>query len=401
MEAVKQEDVIGERVFRILTLNNISAVGLRNLPVERYEIATEVSDPDAILVRSFKMHDMVIPASVKAVGRAGAGVNNIPIDALSKRGIPVFNAPGANANAVKELVVASLFLSARNICEAWDYVRELPSDPENLERQVESGKKKFVGFELPGKTLGVVGLGAIGVEVANAALALGMKVLGFDPKMTVQRAWQLSSGVEQANSIEDLIVRSHFVTVHVPLVDATRNLIGEPQVQKMPRKTVLMNFARGPVVDEAAVLKALDDDRLGGYICDFPTVANKNHERVIALPHLGASTGEAEDNCAAMVARNVRDFLEDGNISHSVNFPDAIMPRAEGYRLAVANENVPNMVGQISTGLADAGHNIVDLLNKSRGDLAYTLIDVDTPVAGSTLRQLASIDGVLSARLLG
>ncbi len=402
MEAVKNKAMNPEQTFRIRVLNNISPVGLRKLPVEKYVIESETDRPDAILLRSFNMHGMEIPTSLKAVGRAGAGVNNIPIDELSKRGVPVFNAPGANANAVKELVIASMFLSARNICQSWDYVRNLDeADPAKLERLVEQGKKTFVGFELPGKTLGVVGLGAIGVEVANAGLALGMNVLGFDPAMTVQRAWQLSAGVQQASNIEDLFARSDFVTVHVPLLDATRAMVGDAQIRRMPRRAILMNFARGPIVDEAAVLKALDEERIGGYVCDFPSVANKNHPGVIALPHLGASTGEAEENCAAMVAANVREFLEDGNIRHSVNFPDAIMPRAGGYRLAVANANVPNMVGQISTCLADAGQNIVDLLNKSRGDVAYTLVDVENPVATDTLDRICAIEGVLSARRLG
>lgn len=401
MGAISDEVVQHAKSFTVRVLNNISPVGLRKLPVDKYVIESDAESPDAILLRSFNMHEMVIPESLKAVGRAGAGVNNIPVEALSKVGVPVFNAPGANANAVKELVVASMFLSARNICQAWDYVRNLEAPTaEELNKLVEQGKKKFVGFELPGKTLGVVGLGAIGVEVANAALSLGMKVLGFDPGMTVQRAWQLSAGVEQAGSIEDLIARSDFVTVHVPLVDGTRALIAEPQIRKMPRRTILMNFARGPIVDEAAVLKALDDERIAGYVCDFPSLENKRHPRVIALPHLGASTGEAEENCAAMVAANVREFLEDGNIRHSVNFPDAVMPRAGGYRLAVANANVPNMVGQITTCLAEAGQNIVDLLNKSRGDLAYTLVDVEQPISARTFEQIRGIEGVLAARVL-
>lgn len=402
MEAVGKEEQRTEPMFTVRVLNNISPVGLRKLPVENYVIASDTEEPDAILLRSFNMHDMPIPGSLKAVGRAGAGVNNIPVSALSERGIPVFNAPGANANAVKELVLASMFLSARNICPAWDYVRALEaSDATQLNGLVEKGKKKFVGFELPGKTLGVIGLGAIGVEVANSALALGMNVLGFDPAMTVQRAWQLSAGVQQASSIEDLIARSDFVTVHVPLMDATRKLIGEEQLRGLPRRAILMNFARGPIVDEAAVLKALDEERIGAYVSDFPSLENKNHPGVIALPHLGASTGEAEENCAAMVAANVREYLEDGNIRHSVNFPEAIMPRARGYRLAVANANVPNMVGQISTCLAEAGQNIVDLLNKSRGDLAYTLVDVEQPLSPDTLAQIAGIEGVLAARVVG
>src|SRR5690606_4790101 len=360
--------------FKILTLNNISVRGLDRLPRDRYEIASEIGHPDAVLVRSADMHQMDIPASVKAVGRAGAGTNNIPVAKLSKRGVPVFNAPGANANAVKELVVAGLFLGARNVCQAWDYVRRLEGGDEELERAVEQGKKKYVGYELPGRTLGVIGLGAIGVEVANAAHLLGMRVLGFDPQITVRRAWQLSSGVEQALSLDDLFSRSDMVTVHVPLTDGTRELVNGARLRLLKEKGVLLNFARAGIVDQTAVLEALNDGRLGAYICDFPTAQIKDHPKVVALPHLGASTGEAEENCAVLVAETLRDFLENGNIRNSVNFPEAVLPRSSAAtRIAIANENVPNMVGQISAALAAENLNIADLLNKSRGELAYTL----------------------------
>jgi D-3-phosphoglycerate dehydrogenase len=386
--------------FRILTLNSISVRGLDRLPRDRYEVASEIGHPDAILVRSADMHQLEIPESVKAVGRAGAGVNNIPVAALSKRGVPVFNAPGANANAVKELVLAGMFLAARNICSAWNYVRELEGDDHAIEAAVEKGKKKFVGFELPGRTLGVVGLGAIGVEVANAALDLRMKVLGYDPQITVQRAWQLSSGVEQAISLDDLFARSDLVTVHVPLNDATRGLVSANRIRLMRDGSVVLNFSRAPIVDEPAMVAALDAGKLRSYVCDFPNNLLRRHPQVVALPHLGASTDEAEENCAIMVADTLRDFLENGNIRHSVNFPEAVLPRTGGARIGIANANVPNMVGQISTCLATANLNIADLLNKSRGELAYTLIDTDAPVPEEVFARIRRIDGVLSARLL-
>jgi D-3-phosphoglycerate dehydrogenase len=384
--------------FKVLTLNNISVLGLERLPRDRYEVASEIGHPDAVLLRSADMHAMDIPSSVLAVARAGAGTNNVPVAKLSRRGVPVFNAPGANANAVKELVLAGLFLSARNICQAWGYVRDLEGDDHAIEEAVEKGKKKFVGHELPGRTLGVVGLGAIGVEVANAALGLRMKVLGYDPQITVQRAWQLSSGVEQALSLDDLFARCDVVTVHVPLMDATRGLVNEARLKLMRKGGVVLNFARAQIVDEAAVLASLDAGHLATYVCDFPTRAVKNHPKVVALPHLGASTGEAEENCAIMVAETLRDFLENGNIRNSVNFPEAVLPRVGPNRVALANDNVPNMVGQISTCLAEAGLNIADLLNKSRGDLAYTIIDTEAPIPPEVLARLRAIPGVLAAR---
>jgi D-3-phosphoglycerate dehydrogenase len=387
--------------YRILTLNNISARGLDRLPRERYEVASDLNQPDAILVRSADMHKTTVPTSVLAIGRAGAGTNNIPVAELSKRGIPVFNAPGANANAVKELVLAGLLLAARNICQAWAFARSLSGDDHAIDEAVEKGKKRFVGFELPGRTLGVVGLGAIGVEVANSAEALGMKVLGYDPQITVHRAWQLSSSVEQALSLDDLFSRADAISVHVPLNNDTRGLVNAARLKLMRKGGVILNFARAPIVDDAAVIASLDAGQLGAYVCDFPTNALKDHASVVTLPHLGASTGEAEENCAIMVADTVREYLENGNIRNSVNFPEAILPRVPGVtRLAVANRNVPNMVGQISTCLAAAGLNIADLLNKSRGEYAYTLIDIDSAVPQSILGQIRDIEGVLAARIL-
>ena len=388
-------------MYKILTLNNISVAGLDRLPRDRYEIASEIAHPDAILVRSAKMHDMEIAPSVKAIGRAGAGVNNIPVDKMSARGIPVFNAPGANANAVKELVIAGMLLAARNIGQAWQFARSLEGDDEAIGKAVEAGKKNFSGFELPGRTLGVIGLGAIGVRVANAARALGMHVIGYDPTITVRSAWQLDAGVEQAVSVDDLVARSDFITLHVPLTDDTRNQISAERIALMRPAAVLLNFARNGLVDDKAAVAALDAGKLYAYVCDFPSNLLKQHPRVITLPHLGASTKEAEDNCAVMVADQVRDWLETGNVTNAVNFPEVHLPRNGGvFRLVVVNANVPNMVGQISTELGKAGLNIQDLLNKSRGEIACTLLDIDKQLPPETCKRIAGIEGVLSIRCL-
>jgi D-3-phosphoglycerate dehydrogenase len=387
-------------MYKILTLNNISVAGLEKLPRESYEVASEIQHPDAVLVRSFNMHDMEIPDSVQAIGRAGAGVNNIPVAAMSQRGVPVFNAPGANANAVKELVVAGMLMAARNLCQAWDFARGLDGDDTVITREVEAGKKNFAGIELPGRTLGVIGLGAIGVQVANVAHALGMRVIGYDPDITVQSAWQMSSDVEQASGVDDLMARSDFVTFHVPLVDATRHMINAERLRSMKDSVVLLNFARNGIIDDAAVVKALDEGKVYAYVCDFPSNMLKNHPRVVTLPHLGASTREAEDNCAIMVAEQIRDYLENGNVRNSVNFPKVYMKRYGGYRLAVVNANVPNMLGQISTTLADAGLNIIDMINKSRGELAYTLVDVESEVSEACVEKIRAVKGVLRVRVL-
>ena len=388
-------------MFKILTLNNIAVAGLRHLPRSRYEVASEITHPDAILLRSQNMHDMEIPATVAAIGRAGAGTNNIPIEAMSARGVPVFNAPGANANAVKELVIAGLLIGARNLCGASDYVATLEETGDALGKAVEAGKKQFVGFELPGKTIGVIGLGAIGVEVANAAFALGMKVIGFDPAITVQNAWQLSSGVDQADTLDQLFQHADFVTLHVPLLDATRNLVNADRLALMNDGGVLVNFARGGIVDDDAAIAALDSGKLHAFVSDFPTPELIGHPKAVALPHLGASTGEAEENCAIMVAENVKDYLENGNVRFSVNFPQARLPRLDAWRLTLANANVPNMVGQVSTCIANAGLNIEDLLNKSVGAFAYTIVDVNGEPSQELLDEISAIEGVLTLRNLG
>ena len=385
--------------YQILTLNQISSHGLHRFPGARYTIGKAIDHPDAILVRSHDMHAMEIPASVKAIGRAGAGTNNIPVAGMSKRGVPVFNAPGANANAVKELVLAALLIAARNVIPALSYVAGLDG-AQDLEARVEEGKKQFAGIELPQRTLGIVGLGAIGSLVADIAIKLGMKVTGFDPEITVDAAWRLPSTVRRAHTIEELLKQSDFVTLHVPLVAATRNLINAERVAAMKAGAVLLNFARDGLVDEHALRAALRAHKLKCYLCDFPSAMLLREPSVVALPHLGASTAEAEENCAVMVVDQVREFLENGTIANAVNFPNVEMPRESPYRVAIANANVPNMLGQISTTMAHAGLNIHTMVNKSRGEMAYTLVDIDSPVQDSVIAAISAIDGVLSVRAI-
>ncbi|WP_228779109.1 phosphoglycerate dehydrogenase [Methylobacter sp. BlB1] len=387
-------------IFKIKTYNALSSSGLEKFPAERYEVGPEIERPDAILLRSQDLYDVPIPETVKAVGRAGAGINNIPVSEYSKRGIPVFNTPGANANAVTELTIAGLLLAARNIAEAWYFAKNLDGDGESLDALVEQGKKRFSGFELADKTLGVVGLGAIGVKVSNAATALGLKVVGFDPQITVESAWRLSADAIPAGSLDELLSGSDFVSLHVPLNDHTRQLINELCIDKMKPKATLLNFSRAAIVEETAVLAALESSKLHAYVSDFPSRALLNHPRTIVLPHLGASTAEAEDNCSVMVSQQVRDFLENGNIRNSVNFPDVNLPLNDGFRLAIANKNVPGMVSQITAVLAENRINIVDMLNKSRGDYAYSLLDINDKVPMEALARLSSIQGVLSVRAI-
>lgn len=385
--------------FKVQTLNAISKNGLSRLPAS-YTVGNEIADPDAILVRSQNMHEMNIPTSVRAIGRAGAGTNNIPVKKMSDRGVPVFNAPGANANAVKELVIAGMLMAARNLAPAIKFVEGLEGDDATLNKLVESGKKHYAGIELPNRTLGIIGLGAIGGLVAEAALKLGMNVLGYDPDITVEAAWRLSSQVKKAKSVEEVVKNSDFISLHVPLLDATRHLINAERIKMMCSGTVLLNFSREGIVDDGAVVAGIAGKHLHAYVCDFPSNTLKGQAGVIALPHLGASTQEAEDNCAVMVAEQVSDYLENGNILNSVNFPNVDMPRESPYRIAVANSNVPNMVGQISTAMANAGLNISNMLNKSKGDVAYTLLDVDSPVPQEVIDLIAAISGVLNVRAL-
>jgi len=389
-------------MFKILTLNKISPVGLDKFPRDRYEVASEIPEPDAILLRSHKLHDMAFAKSVKAVARAGAGYNNVPVDKLTALGVPVFNTPGANANAVKELVITGMLLACRHVCAGWDFARGLSGEDQAITKKVEEGKKQFVGFELQGRTLGVIGLGAIGVKVANAAIALGMNVIGYDPHISVQRAWELSSKVVQATSVGEVLSQSDFVTMHVPLMDETHHMINASRLALLKETVVLLNFAREGIIDEEALKKALDNEKLHVYVTDFPSKILLNHQRVINLPHLGASTKEAEENCAVMAAEQLRDYLENGNIHNSVNFPEINMLRDKNciHRLAVANANVPNMVAQVSACLAEAHLNIIDLLNKSRNDVAYTLIDADAEIPASVIDAISSIKGVLSVRVV-
>ena len=384
---------------KIQTLNAISKKGLSRLP-ENYAVSNDGTDPDAILVRSQVMHELPIPASVMAIGRAGAGTNNIPIKAMSERGIIVFNAPGANANAVKELVIAGMLMGTRNIFPAISFVGGLQGDDESLHKQVEAGKKHFVGHELSGSTLGIIGLGAIGSMLADAAIQLGMHVIGLDPEITVDAAWRLPSQVKKAASVDDLVKRADFISLHLPMLPSTKDLINAERVKLMKKGCILLNFARDGIVNEQAVLDGLNEGRLHAYVCDFPSSLLRQHPRFVALPHLGASTEEAEENCAVMVADQVADYLENGNILNSVNFPNIAMPRESAFRLAIANANVPNMLGQISTTLAEAGLNIQNMVNKSRGDLAFTLVDVGSAVPQAAIDKLTAISGVLRVRYL-
>ena len=386
--------------YRVRVLNQISAGGLKRLPWERFAVSADVDDPHAILVRSADLHDAESPESLLAIGRAGSGTNNIPIPKMSARGIPVFNAPGANANAVKELVVAGMLLAARNIDDALKYLDSLDPDDPELEEKVEAGKKAFAGYELGGHTVGIVGLGKIGCLVADAAIKLGMQVIGYDPDITVDSAWSLPASVKKAHSLGEVLKHSNFLTLHVPLVDATRRMIDAGGIAQMRPGAVVLNFSRGGVVDDTAILEALESGQLSRYVCDFPTPHLAQQPGVILLPHLGASTGEAEENCAVMVTEQVRDYLLDGNIRNSVNFPDVILPRESRWRVAIANANVPNMVGGISHEMAMAGLNIATMTNKSRKDLAYTLVDVDTDVPDSVIKAIGVIDGVLMVRYL-
>ncbi len=386
--------------YQVLTLNHISSHGLRRLPAPRYAVGKSSEQPDAILVRSYNMHEMAIPASVRAIGRAGAGTNNIPVAEMSKRGVPVFNAPGANANAVRELVLAAMLMAARNVVPALAYISGLNAETAGLAKQVEDGKKRFAGVELVHRSLGVVGLGAIGGLVADTALKLGMKVIGFDPDITVDAAWRLPSSVRKAATIEELLQQSDFVTLHVPLLPGTRHMIDEKRLAVIKHGATLLNFARDALVDEHAVVAALRAQRIKCYVSDFPSAVLLHEPGVVALPHLGASTAEAEENCAVMVIDQVRAYLENGTIANAVNFPNVDMVRESPYRVAIANSNVPNMLGQISTAVAQGGLNIHNMVNKSRGEMAYTLVDVDSPVHDDVIRSIATIDGVLSVRAI-
>ena len=385
-------------MFNIKTINNISDKGLNRLPAESFSVSPEIDNPDAIILRSQNLHDMEIPVNLKVVGRAGAGTNNVPVEQLGEQGVVVFNAPGANANAVKELVIAGMLLACRNICQAWQYAANVEGSDEEQNKAVEAGKKKYVGYELPGRTLGVIGLGAIGVEIANAAVALGMRVVGFDPTITVKSAWRMSSEVEEMTSVEELLKQADFVTFHVPLIDATLNLLNSERIAAMKQGAVILNFARNGVVDDDAVLAALESGKINAYVCDFPAEKLKRNDRVITLPHLGASTAEAEENCAMMVADQIKDFLENGNIINSVNYPAIKLPRGGKSRVGITHKNMPDMIAKISSAVGDAGYNIFHMRNESRNDLAYTLMDIECEIGDDLIEKFSDIEGVLKAR---
>ncbi len=387
-------------MYNIKTINNISQRGLSRLPADKYAVSPDIENPDAIILRSQKLHDMEIPPNLLAVGRAGAGTNNVPVDRLSDAGIVVFNAPGANANAVKELVIAGMLLACRNICQAWQYAANVEGSDEEQNKAVEAGKKQYCGYELPGRTLGVVGLGAIGVEIANAAVALGMRVVGFDPTITVKSAWKLSSAVEEMASADELIKEADFITFHVPLIEATKNLLNAESLATMKDGSVVLNFARNGIVNDDDVLAAIESGKIGAYVCDFPAQNLKNNPAVITLPHLGASTVEAEENCAMMIADQLKDFLENGNIRNSVNFPAVKLPRGGKSRVAITHKNMPDMIAKVSSAVGDSGFNIHHLRNESRNDVAYTLMDIECEVGEDLIKTITDIDGVLIARLV-
>lgn len=386
-------------MYAVQTLNKISPKGIERLPTGHFTVGDDVEAPDALLLRSADLHSVEIPESVKAIARAGAGVNNIPVDACSERGIVVFNTPGANANSVKELVMAGLLLASRSIYDGIAWSREHAGEAD-LAKLVEKEKKRFAGSEIAGKTLGVVGLGAIGVMVSNAAVAMGMRVVGFDPFISVESAWDLSSSIERARSLEHLLSESDYVTLHVPLNDDTRGMIGAAELGRMKDGARVLNFARGGLIDEAAALAALESGKLGRYVTDFPSSTVAGHPLVLPVPHLGASTEEAEENCAVMAADQLRNFLRHGAIVNSVNFPASELETTGHTRILIANRNIPNMVGQITTVLANHSINILDLLNRHRNDLAYNIIDIDGSLAEAALDQIRRIDGVKFVRMI-
>lgn len=386
--------------FQIKIFDAISPLGLNQFDPAHYLVSRDTNCPDAILVRSSDLHQMPIPNSLQVVGRAGAGVNNIPVDALTALGIPVLNTPGANANAVKELVIAGLLMASRNICAAWNFTRQLNADDKALHQTIEKEKKRFAGFELPGKTLGVIGLGKIGVQVANAAIALGMTVIGYDPLITVRSAWDLSAKVQHAEDIKALFKQADFLTLHIPFNEDTKDFINAAAIANMKPGVILVNFARPGIVDTKAVAAAVHQGHVGYYICDFPDSLFMNHPNIITLPHLGASTKEAEENCATMIALQVKDYLQYGHIANAINFPNVKLDSMSQYRLAITNINVPNMVAQISSVLSREQINIVDMINKSKGNIAYTLIDINAPIKEKELLAIQHIEGVIRARAL-
>lgn len=388
-------------MYKVKTYNNIAKIGLDQF-TDQYEVGPESDNPDAILLRSHKLQIEEINSNVKAIGRAGAGVNNVPVDYCSSNSIVVFNAPGANANAVKELVMAGLLLGSRGIISGIHYVNGLSDmkDADDMNKLLEKEKKNFKGRELQGKTLGVIGLGAIGSQVANMALIMGMKVIGYDPAISIEAAWRLSSDVKKMDSLESLFSNSDYVSLHLPVLESTRKLINIDLLKSAKTGCKLLNFARSEIVDADAIVESLDRGQLSSYIADFPKPNMIGRDDVILMPHIGASTDEAEENCAVMVANQLSDYLENGNIINSVNFPTAVLDRTSGHRLSITNKNIPNMLGGITSILAEHNINVIDLLNKSRGDLAYNLIDIETPITNELENKLLDIEGVIDLRVL-
>ena len=386
-------------MLRIRTYNNISIKGLDRFGREQYEVASDINRPDAILLRSYRLHDAPVPDSVQAIARAGAGVNNIPVDACTNKGVVVFNTPGANANAVKELVLAGLLLSSRGILPGIAYAESLAAaDHTELNKQLEAEKKRFAGREIAGQTLGVVGLGAIGSLVANMALGLGMNVIGYDPALSVDAAWRLSSQVQKAENLQSLLARSDFISLHVPALPETQHLIGTETLSCVREGAVILNFAREEIVDTDAILTALQAGRIKTYVSDFPSALLQGHPQVIAMPHLGASTAESEENCAVMAAEQLKDFLENGNIRNAVNFPATSMERISGNRLTLSNHNVPKVLGHVLSILANRNINVIDMVNRSRNNVAYNILDVDNEIDASLLAEIAEVEHVIRVR---
>jgi len=386
--------------FKIQTLDKIAREGIQRFPIGNYEVASEFSSPDAILLRSFSLHTYDIPASVKGIARAGAGVNNIPLPLCTERGIVVFNTPGANANAVKELVMAGMLLSSRRIHQGIAWTQSLKGKGDEVPKLVEKGKSQFVGPEIQGKTLGVIGLGAIGMRVANAAEALGMRVIGFDPYISIDAAWQLSKNVGKARSLDSLLAESDYISLHMPLTETTKNLIDKAKIALMKPDVRILNFAREGLIHKQDILEALASGKVACMVTDFPEEEFLGNDKIITVPHLGASTPESETNCAVMAADQLRAYLEDGNIRNSVNFPAADMPRSNGERIIIANRNVPAMVGKITSVLAEQNINIADMLNRHRDELAYNIIDIDGTINPEQVERIRSIEGVILARVL-
>jgi D-3-phosphoglycerate dehydrogenase len=388
-------------MYKIQTLNKISTAGLDHFSHESYEVASEFSDPDAIVLRSFKMHDMELGENLKAIARAGAGTNNIPIDKCSNKGIVVFNTPGANANAVKEMVLTSMLLSSRDIIGGVNWTQSIKDKGDEVPALVEKEKSNFAGSEIKGKTLGVIGLGAIGAMVANDALALGMNVIGYDPYLSVDAAWVLSNEVQKSTGLETLLSQVDFITIHIPLLDSTKYMFNSEKFSMMKDGVTIINFSRGELVKNSDLFDALKSGKVSSYVTDFPSADLLGVDGVIPIPHLGASTKESEENCAVMAVEEVKEFLENGNITNSVNFPNCTLPKkVDKKRVCITNKNIPNMISTITSFLADKDINICDMINQSRADLAYNIIDIESDISEESISSLKDIEGIIAVRVI-